>query len=446
MISIKQFSCPSCGAVVNLAQKASKVASCGSCNSIIDVKSPEYRIIEERNSQKQAPRSHIKLGMIANFDGSEFQVIGRICKKSQIKEWDFEDSRYYTEPWSSDTWILVSSKRKVIYLGEDEEGYYLSKSFTPTKPGIPERGESFMTFHESGTPRRILERGGSTITYFEGEFTWTPQIGGVSQFAECGMNHDRDSNRCSVEWRLDAQTGEIEEIEYFNTRSLSLLELAEAFNLQDVLSKEIHKQNRDGELRKWAYAFFLVAGIMLLLAMTAMVGDGKLLAKHEVGIRAIDNSSVLFGPITLKDKGSVHKLELRGSIPDNSWAWTALELLDQDKNPINNLDAEFYHETGYDSDGRWVESFKKKSKLFRLKKPGTYFFRLLAEKGTSSSGQVSISVYSGLSISRYYWLGMFFSLGYAVSLLHFKKASPLYVLFGLFALSFFVLSKFGEDD
>ena len=78
----KVFSCPSCGAgVVLRAQGKSLSAVCGSCGSVIDTSSENFRILSkfQINSRIQPL---IPLGTRGKFRGDTWEVIGFLIRSS----------------------------------------------------------------------------------------------------------------------------------------------------------------------------------------------------------------------------------------------------------------------------------------------------------------------------------------------------------------------------
>jgi hypothetical protein len=446
MPEVSRLNCPSCGASLSVNQKTSKVLACSYCGSVIDLKNSSHPILEQLDVVKFAPQSFLKLGMIGRVEGVDYQIIGRICYSSTIREWDFEDKKYYAEPWNFDSWILVNDKREFLYLAEDKEGFSLSRSFTPSAPKIPKPDDQYISFFSSGDLRIILEHTQARIDYFEGEFSWAPTIGTVVCQAEAGAEHDTDERRRSVEWRLDPETGEVDEVEFFNSKPISKLDLARGFNVKEVIQAEEAREKHKKEIMTWAKAFYAAALLFAVLMIIALMRDGKLIAKHQADLTVVDGTELVYGPMQLSRKGSLYKIVLTTSIPDNSWSWGGVELLDGSQQTINSVSKEFFRESGRDSEGPWSESVTRTSQLFKLSKTGEYYLRLIGEKGTASRGKLTVSVYEGLTLARYYLLGMLFCLGYAVAMQYYKSLNPTLMVVGLFAFVILILSNIEADD
>lgn len=445
MIDAQQIKCPSCNGGLKLTQNKSKIISCHYCGSVLDLKQSSPIILEKLRAKNYPRRSFLNLGMIGRIDGKMYQIIARTCLKSSIKEWDFKDRRYYTEPWKYDDWLLVDENRSFIHISEDQEGYSVAKPFVPTNPSIPDKSLSFVNFYKDGTPKRIIERATSKIVHFEGEFSWTPKIGEKINSVECGISNSKDLHRTSVEWRIDKKDNSIKEAEFFISKPISKLELAKAFNVTIVIEKEKRKVKKAKEFKFWGASFLTIGVLFSLMSMRSCLSNGKIIAQHSIQVSDTKNIPQTYGPFSLKEKGKIHKIEIQTRLNKDSWFWGSAELLDENKQTINSIEAEFYRESGRDSDGAWTESKTKKKKLFYLKNPGIFYIKLLAEKGTSNGAQLAASIKQGLLLARYYLLGALFCLGYGISIMRFKNINPLYIILGLLTI-LAIGAKFVEDD
>ncbi|MCB0323161.1 MAG: DUF4178 domain-containing protein [Bdellovibrionales bacterium] len=393
-------------------------------------------------SGKFKPESFLALGKECTYRDVRYQIIGRICKEAQISEWDAEDQRYYDEPWSSDLWVLVGAQKEYLYITEDREGYAISTAFTPSAPSIPPEDARTMTLETATPPRRILERGTAKTVYFEGEFTWTPAIGDIDKYCE----YDAGGVRYSVEWKVSPDGAGIEEVEFFATRPIGKLELAELFGEQSILDEARRASQHKAQYRQWSVLFWVAGMISTLFAVTALFREGTLVDRFEIEMAKIADTGLIRGPFQLDQVGRVHELVLSTSIPDNSEAWGAAELLNGEQAAINALEGEFWRESGYDSDGHWSESDTTHSRLFRLDHPGTYYVRLMADGASAPAATLRFELYKDVPLARWYILTTLLCFGLAVAMVKYQSTNPLYIVAGLFAVGYFVLSMLADDD
>lgn len=440
-MKIEALRCSKCDLPLHVSPRDGEKILCPGCGAENHFNWDELQDQPSPTPSQFAPRSFITLGKKGIYNSRAVEVIGRICKSASIREWDPEDRRYYTEPWSFDVWLLVDEFKKYLYLSEDAEGYSISEAFTPSNPEIPVSGAQQMTLFADQAQQRVLEEASVTTEYFEGEFTWTPRRGSVSKYFEYrlgGLSY-------SVEWSLGEDGESIEEVEFFQTVPLTRLAVAELFGEESILEEERQRVLAEKHAKKWAKAFFATAALMAILLFVSIFQSGKLLASYKVPLEKLPEAGLIQGPIELKKTDSVYRIVISSSIPDNSWAWAAYEILDEDQAAINAVEGEFWRESGRDSDGVWHEEDTETDDYFRLTRAGKYYIRIFSEAGTAQRGTISLKVFEGITLSRYYFLVMLMCLGYGFAIVRYKTLKPWYVIVGVLALGFFILSNMGDD-
>jgi hypothetical protein len=439
-VSTRALKCPACNASLNILREDSETITCATCGAVLDLDSEEVQILEKLNNKKFPPGSFIRLGKTGMLFGSKYQVIGRLCYQSSIREWDPEDSCYYTDRWAFDEWVLVGENKEYAYLSEDAEGYSISFPFTPTNPGLPESQQTSMTLFKDRPMQLIQEMGQANVEYFEGEFTWRPKVGDKKKWAEY-----KDDQFYSVEWRIDEQGNPLE-VEFFKSQPITKLDLARAFNETAIIEEERRKEEAAKQYKWWSWGF-VGAGVLCMLLMLVSCGSsGKSIASYSVNLANIANSSTIRGPFQMNKKGKLYSINLNSSIPNNSNAWFGVELLDSEQQPVNAVEGDFWHESGYDSDGHWSESDTSQERIFRLENPGTFYVRIHGEPGNTSNATLNLKILEGVGVQRYYLLAMFLCFGFAVAIRKYKTLNPAYIVVGLLVIGFLILSAMGDDD
>ena len=442
MSETRALRCPSCGSPIEPTTAEAEVSTCKACGSVLDLSSDELSILTTLKAKDFPLRSFIKLGLEGTFSGKRYQVIGRICFRSSIREWDNEDKDYYNSSWTYDEWILVGENKEYLYICEDEEGYSLETPFTPTAPNIPDPGDTHMTLSAGDRRHRIIEFADATIDHFEGEFTYVPYVGERVRAAE----YQAGGTTFSVNSRLKKDSSEIAEVEFFSAVPINKLALATAFGLDEIVEKERALLEKEKEFRKWSWGFFGAAALLTVLFIGSCSGGGTKIFEQALNFNQVSEDGTLVGPFDLTRKDSVHRIELRSSFGDNSWAWGGMELLDESYEVVNAAQKEFWRESGRDSDGRWSESDLVNKTLFRLDHPGKYYARLFVERGTANTGSIIFRVYEGVILSRFYLLSLLFCLGMGYSLRRFKTVNPIYAIIGVLILGYIILEMLPNED
>ncbi len=87
---------------------------------------------------------------------------------------------------------------------------------------------------------------------------------------------------------------------------------------------------------------------------------------HQIGNITQDSS---FNIPTFKvQKGEIYRIQLKSGQLSNTWLGVGVSLQDDDDLVINEFEAEFWHESGRDSDGYWSESDYREISYFKATK------------------------------------------------------------------------------
>lgn len=100
-----------------------------------------------------------------------------------------------------------------------------------------------------------------------------------------------------------------------------------------------------------------------------------------------------FGPIEVADDRSVYEIKVRStSLPNNSWAFVEVQLLDARGEYLFSMGDELSFYSGRDSDGPWTE--RKDSYVGKMTIPeaGSYYIRVLVQRSAASAGALYVSV------------------------------------------------------
>ena len=412
--TVKQFRCSNCGGEITLVNTRTRYVGCQYCGSVADARSEAHQVITKLNEpSKFPPRSFVKLGMTAVFDGVKHQVIGRTCWKSTYKEYWSEDgeSGYSDETWTYDEWVLMSEHRTYFYLIEDAEGYAISQSIVPANPNRPAQSVEKMRNFNSNASERIQEHGHSEVTYFEGESTYLIRLGDNVHFAEY-----RQTRSYIVETRLgkDAQP---KEIEFFVETPVARRNLLAAFAGNPEVDAILQRRAENRANARFWQRVFGVASLVFFALLAYSLGSGREVYTQSFSIpMAPDSNSIsdtpqlfsLVQPFELKP--GVVRMVMRADMPANSDTWVGLELRDQKGEVANVLEDTFFQESGteyWQEDGEsgwesWEESEREKEQYYRVDEPGVYTGKLYVIPNAKGNTQVEFTVRQVNMLSRYY--------------------------------------------
>ncbi len=106
----------------------------------------------------------------------------------------------------------------------------------------------------------------------------------------------------------------------------------------------------------------------------------------------------IYGPIKVK-KGQSKICTIKASFSgDNASTYLSGEVLDEDKDTLYEFGKDFWHESGYDSEGYWSESERKMKTDLTFSEEGTYYIQFNTEENSMYNISIKIEVKKGTGI------------------------------------------------
>jgi endogenous inhibitor of DNA gyrase (YacG/DUF329 family) len=164
----RQFSCPHCGAQVQVQLANSKSVACGACHSLIDLRAGLGGELAHA-LQDEPVQPLIPLGSTGQLQGVQWQVVGYQHRLGT--EPDDEDEHF---GW--DEYLLYNRKRGFCFLVDSTDGWSLVKPVT----GAPTVGAAMQTATYLGTRYTLQYSYKAQTTYVAGEFYWPVERGATS--------------------------------------------------------------------------------------------------------------------------------------------------------------------------------------------------------------------------------------------------------------------------
>lgn len=382
---IRTLSCPKCGASLNVKNlDAARALHCKFCNSTMHLKAGQAELAESQ-SIVYPPKSALKIGLIGDFVQGKYQIIGRIRYiNDQGEEWD--------------EWLLLSEAGQYLWLQEDDWDFTIMTKFTPTNPIDPSEVTEYVTFERNRL--EVEEKSTAFIKFFEGELTWKAKVNEEVHYIDAWDGE----TLYSIEWTD-------EEIQFFKGWEKKVDDLYKAFGVKEAIPKAAYEEDEDG-FEQWGlleraskgkpFLITLISGILFLLIALYM----DFFAGTEVSAGSapeFTTDSIIMGPYNLSHVNRVHKV-LIGTNLNNQELYCEFNLLDEDKELLGTFDHNYWHESGYDSDGSWSESSLRCKKLFVLKEAGKYYLEICPEVKTAATFSVKV-IQDAFSPSIFYWMG-----------------------------------------
>jgi endogenous inhibitor of DNA gyrase (YacG/DUF329 family) len=161
----RQFSCPQCGAPVEVTLSSTKSITCRSCHSIIDLTKGIGGELAHA-TQDEPVQPLIPLGSTGTLQGAQWQVVGYQHRMGQ-------------EPGDDDEWfgwdeyLLYNAKRGFSFLVDAEDGWSIVKPTT----GAPTLSQDRRFATYLGQNYKLQYAYNAETTYVAGEFYWPVERG-----------------------------------------------------------------------------------------------------------------------------------------------------------------------------------------------------------------------------------------------------------------------------
>ncbi|MGM0596653.1 MAG: DUF4178 domain-containing protein [Myxococcota bacterium] len=409
-LNVKQVECVNCGAKIDIRSGLRmKTFACDYCGSVCE--NDEVRYIQDQHALKQkfAPMSFLKLGLKANFLGSEYQIVGRV----RYTGGEYES----TETWVWDDWFLISPTGFPLWISEDETGFYLTKIHNPSTFHDPYTFSS--NYFVDGKQYKVEDRAFSTLEYIEGELTWRAVPGEVVNYIEA-INGD---SIFTIEYSDS-------EVQYYTGEKLSLAQLKEAFgkNVVDASMVQQKKEKKPEKPVPWlkiGIVAFIVAAISFFIFLT-LKQSGNEVFRGTVPGRVYVRGSLRTTKFTITDKktkektfqitkGNLTRFTFksgdfpyhRSSVKEVGW-WVSGDLYEVnpkgDDKYITTVNVDFWKAHGYEDTEHWHESKKTESVYLKdLEKGKVYYFKFTAGANKTNAKRYNRNIKLAMIVRQNVW-------------------------------------------
>ena len=240
----RQFSCPQCGAPVDVNLGTTKRLTCGACHSLIDLsRGVGAEVVAAQQTEPVQPL--IALGTSAKLQGKPWQVVG--FQHRMGTEPDDADEHF---GWTE--YLLYNAQRGFQFLVDAEDGWSLVRPTTGA-PTLSSGGTS-ATYLGKRYALQVAYR--AETTYVAGEFYWPVVRGQITfnrDFASGPLVLSREEAGKEITWssgmRMNAQT------------------VASAFGLTDRLHLLQRADSRPTSELGWPAKLGLVLAVVLLIML-----------------------------------------------------------------------------------------------------------------------------------------------------------------------------------
>lgn len=378
---LQKLSCPNCGAPLDQFSAGAQTIVCSRCGGFISIGSGHPILAGTSNKITPAPVP-INIGDLFTYENTQYFVLGRVLYDG----WDTSD---ISDRWQWNEWLLGSNDGLLVWLSYDEKGFSLysrlriREAFNPMQDrAIPVGNGRKIAVHER-YPARILGA--------EGELTWKAKPGDTLTMVE-GAGYGK---RYSVQFTS-------EELEIHEGDPWQAMAVAKAFNSSkwiEQLKRQESTAKLQGILGIICFVFAAIAAVMGLSANSS----GEQIATQQFSL-SIASPSYTF-PIDFDqvERPAIVSMSMIGSLPANTSVDLEVSVTSPNEVKTYLFTKSFWHETGRDEDGPWVETDYNVSDMFVPTLNGSHIVEVLLEDNVGVEGlELAVNVKRNHTLPLWY--------------------------------------------
>ena len=346
----RTVACPNCGGSIEVrANGLSISAACASCGAVVDISSPDIRLISEAAARTRHPP--IAIGTRADLAGSLWEVVGYQSRSDVV------------EGGSWDEYLLFSPYQGFRFLVHGDADWTLY-ALLPQDVADPAAG--------AADGRHYQPTGESTARtdYVLGEFYWRVRVGdtvAVAEFADPPYVLSREQSADEVTWSRGVQ--------------LPAATVAAAFKLQAAAVPQTTLDKATARRANTRAVVRISAAALVLLVLLSIIPfgisrDAPVLEQAFQATAADRGHPFSTGDFTVPGAGGNLRIEARSPVR-NAWVEFGLSLVNLSSQRTFDSAVTVEEYDGVDSDGSWSEGGQSAGITFGSVPGGSY--RLLID-------------------------------------------------------------------
>ncbi len=369
---VRSLKCPNCGGVVEIRGLThTKSAVCAQCLSVIDVQSPELRILQQFESRMRATPK-IPLGKRGKWRGDPYEAIG-----FQVRSVKVEGERY-----SWDEYLLFNPYKGFRYL-TCYRGHW---NDVITLRNVPEpttvKGRRAMRV--LGETYRHFQTARATTDFILGEFPWEVRVGDTAQ-AEDYVAPPRMLSAEKTEGEVTWSLGEY----------VAGQQIWSAFQLPGAAPPAVgvyanQPSPYSGRARSmWQAALvMLMLWAVMLLGFTVFSRQQEVLRQANYFVPGAAGQGSYVTPV-FELKGHPSSVEVRTETTlENQWIYLNYALINEQTGRAWDFGREVSYYHGVDGGESWSEGSRNDSAVIPAVPPGRYYLRVEPETDTTTPASI----------------------------------------------------------
>lgn len=360
---VQTVACPKCGAPLTLRSMGRAVTVvCGHCNSILDAKDPQLRILQQFESAIGDETPLIPLGARGKWRGADYEAIG-----FQVRSMDADGVTY---SWRE--YLLFNPYKGFRYLTE-YNGHWNDCSVVTALPEIAGTTVTYL-----GKKYKHFQTCDATTRFVLGEFPWQVRVEDsvqVSDYIAPPYVLSSETSGSETTWTLG---------EYIHGEAIW-----KAFALQGLAPAAVGVyENQPSQLRTSAgqiwFAFAGLATAVFVIFTLFQAASQREEVYREAYRFSPSSTEASFVTPEFEIKGRTSDVEVRTDADvSNQWIYLNYALINEDTGQAYDFGREVTYYSGVDSDGQWQEGSQHDRAVLPSVPPGKYYLRVEPESDPS---------------------------------------------------------------
>ena len=356
-VAARGLNCPSCGAALTVRAFEHTISVvCGSCQSVLDAKDPNLRVLQ-RFAQAKRVEPRIPLGTRGTWRGRPYEVIG------------FQRRTIHVEgtPYSWDEYLLFNPYAGFRYLTE----YAGHWNDVTTVRSIPEeRTAGRPVARLGGRSFRHFQTAEASTTYVLGEFPWQVRVGDSAKsrdFIAPPYILSAEETEGEKTWSLGEYVGGAEVWKAFGLPG-SPPRASGVFANQP-------SPEPGGERRTMWTLFLTFVGIVVAFAAWRAVHGSAEVFRQSYVLGPGDDEPFVTQPFTLGGRPSNVELRIQTDV-QNGWAYFNFALVNLASGTASDFGREVSYYEGVEDGEAWHEGSRTDDVRIPTVPPGRYYLRV----------------------------------------------------------------------
>ena len=379
--SVKSFSCPSCGGIVEIRAAGHSISAvCTHCSTLIDTANDNFKIIKKEHEASR--ETDIPLGAKGALDSIKWEVIGYVEKKDKS----------YLSYW--DEYLLFNPYFGFRFLVQADGHWNFASIIKRYSPLAGSASEVELDREKYS----VYCRGQSTVEYVKGEFYWRVKKGDEDKY----VDYIAPPRMLTVEKNRQEITETL--AEYIEPEVVE-----QAFGIELPKKSGIAPNQPAPFYGRLARIWQITAlSIFLALLIQWNMGSGLVLNTSRIHIAQSERDKTFSTEVFSLAKRS--NLFVTSMVPvNNDWMELELALVNEATNETYAAHQAIEYYSGYDGGDYWSEGGQVAESSFSAVPAGNY--RLVIDPSPGQMGpdgmNVSLEIKRNVAVWGNFWMIFF---------------------------------------